>query len=58
MQFQEGGPLEEESEEDDVPEITSSEALIWLGILTLWVSFLSGYLVDAIEVILLIIFTF
>ncbi|CAN6444892.1 unnamed protein product [Victoria cruziana] len=49
MQFQEGGPLEEESEEDDVPEITSSEALIWLGILTLWVSFLSGYLVDAIE---------
>ncbi|KAF3780533.1 Vacuolar cation/proton exchanger 2 [Nymphaea thermarum] len=46
---EEGGQVEEESEEEDVPEITPSEALIWLGILTLWVSFLSGYLVDAIE---------
>lgn len=38
-------------DEDDTPEITMWEAIAWLTILTLWVSVLSGYLVDAIQVI-------
>ncbi|CAH8384882.1 unnamed protein product [Eruca vesicaria subsp. sativa] len=49
-------PLEEEtnqneeaSAEDEDPEISKWEAIIWLSILTAWVSLLSGYLVDAIE---------
>lgn len=40
----------EDIDEDDVPEITKWEAIAWLTILTLWVSVLSGYLVDAIQV--------
>ncbi|KAF8082121.1 hypothetical protein N665_0846s0004 [Sinapis alba] len=40
---------EETSEEDEDPEISKWEAIIWLSILTAWVSLLSGYLVDAIE---------
>ncbi|CAI9267653.1 unnamed protein product [Lactuca saligna] len=39
----------DEPEEEDVPEITMWEAIAWLTILTLWVSVLSGYLVDAIQ---------
>ncbi|KAL4560102.1 hypothetical protein LXL04_032251 [Taraxacum kok-saghyz] len=39
----------DEPEEDEVPEITMWEAIAWLTILTLWVSVLSGYLVDAIQ---------
>ncbi|CAN0928249.1 Vacuolar cation/proton exchanger 2 [Linum grandiflorum] len=35
--------------EEEVPEITKWEAISWLAILTLWVSVLSGYLVDAIQ---------
>ncbi|KAJ0263952.1 Vacuolar cation/proton exchanger 2 [Hirschfeldia incana] len=49
-------PLEEETnqkeeacDEDEDPEISKWEAIIWLSILTAWVSLLSGYLVDAIE---------
>ncbi|CAN8259511.1 unnamed protein product [Cochlearia groenlandica] len=49
-------PLDEEtnqnddtSAEDEDPEISKWESIIWLSILTAWVSFLSGYLVDAIE---------
>ncbi|KAI3941046.1 hypothetical protein MKW92_045322 [Papaver armeniacum] len=40
---------EEESDDDEAPEITLWEAIGWLGVLTLWISVLSGYLVDAIE---------
>jgi hypothetical protein len=50
---------EEEAIEDveDEKEITQCEAICWLFILTIWISVLSGYLVDAIQVmkILLII---
>lgn len=41
---------EEDSEEDDVPEITYCEAMVWLAVITLWISVLSGYLVDTIQV--------
>ncbi|XP_018440121.1 vacuolar cation/proton exchanger 2 isoform X2 [Raphanus sativus] len=40
---------EETSDEDEEPEISKLESIIWLSILTAWVSLLSGYLVDAIE---------
>ncbi|VVB00158.1 unnamed protein product [Arabis nemorensis] len=39
----------ETPEDDEEPEISKWEAIIWLSILTAWVSLLSGYLVDAIE---------
>ena len=44
-------------DEEDEKEITQWEAICWLFILTIWISVLSGYLVDAIQVlkILLII---
>ncbi|XP_057967752.1 vacuolar cation/proton exchanger 3-like [Malania oleifera] len=38
-----------DSEEEELAEITNWEAVGWLIILTLWVSVLSGYLVDAIQ---------
>ncbi|XP_057459997.1 vacuolar cation/proton exchanger 2-like [Actinidia eriantha] len=51
----EEGPSEEErnistedSDDEEAPEITRWEAIGWLAVLTLWVSVLSGYLVDAI----------
>lgn len=40
----------EDSDDDETPEITYWEAIAWLAILTLWVSVLSGYLVDALQV--------
>lgn len=40
----------DDSDEEEAPEITQWEAIGWLAILTLWVSLLSGYLVDAIQV--------
>ncbi|VVA97479.1 unnamed protein product [Arabis nemorensis] len=40
---------EETSAEEEDPEISKWESIIWLSILTAWVSLLSGYLVDAIE---------
>lgn len=42
---------DEASDEEEVPEITHWEAIGWLAVLTLWISVLSGYLVDAIQVI-------
>eukprot|EP00268_Persea_americana_P046970 TRINITY_DN4859_c0_g1_i4.p1 TRINITY_DN4859_c0_g1~~TRINITY_DN4859_c0_g1_i4.p1 ORF type:complete len:422 (+),score=70.87 TRINITY_DN4859_c0_g1_i4:717-1982(+) len=48
-------PIGEEGDDDvvdpneDAPEITQSEAIGWLAVLTIWVSLLSGYLVDAIQ---------
>lgn len=41
---------EETSDDSEDPEISRWEAIIWLSILTAWVSLLSAYLVDAIEV--------
>lgn len=41
---------EEEVEEEEAPEITKWEAIGWLAVLTIWISILSGYLVDAIQV--------
>jgi Ca2+:H+ antiporter len=46
---EESNQNEETSAEDEDPEISKWEAIIWLSILTAWVSLLSGYLVDAIE---------
>ncbi|XP_015894167.1 vacuolar cation/proton exchanger 2 [Ziziphus jujuba] len=49
------GPLDgegdnnEDSDEEEAPELTHWEAICWLAILTVWVSILSGYLVDAIQ---------
>lgn len=43
------GSLEDEDEEES-PEISKLEALVWLFIFTIWISFLSEYLVNAIEV--------
>jgi Ca2+:H+ antiporter len=40
-----------EEEEEDEKEITQWEAVCWLFILTIWISILSGYLVDAIQVL-------
>ncbi|TXG69478.1 hypothetical protein EZV62_004413 [Acer yangbiense] len=40
---------DEDSVEDEAPEITHWEAIGWLAILTIWVSILSGYLVDTIQ---------
>ncbi|XP_042021386.1 vacuolar cation/proton exchanger 3-like [Salvia splendens] len=39
----------EEADEDEVPEINPWEAIGWLAMLTLWISLLSGYLVDEIQ---------
>ncbi|OVA12328.1 Sodium/calcium exchanger membrane region [Macleaya cordata] len=44
-----GSPTEESSLEDEVPEISKWESIIWLAIFTAWISVLSEYLVDAIE---------
>ncbi|KAF3326510.1 vacuolar cation/proton exchanger 2-like protein [Carex littledalei] len=40
---------EEEEQEEEAPEITQWEAVGWLFVLTIWISILSGYLVDAIQ---------
>lgn len=47
---EEGSPSGESSDVDDEsPEITKWESVIWLAVMTAWISFLSDYLVDAIE---------
>ena len=46
---QEGDNNEDADEEEDL-ELTKWEAIGWLAILTVWISILSGYLVDAIQV--------
>ncbi|XP_062008972.1 vacuolar cation/proton exchanger 2-like isoform X1 [Rosa rugosa] len=45
----EEGDNDEDCDEDEIPEITHWEAIGWLSVLTVWVSILSGYLVDAIQ---------
>ncbi|ONK65993.1 uncharacterized protein A4U43_C06F3080 [Asparagus officinalis] len=42
-------PNEDDSDEEEVPEVTLWEALVWLAVLTIWISVLSEYLVNAIE---------
>ncbi|XWS47273.1 hypothetical protein CRYUN_Cryun14cG0138300 [Craigia yunnanensis] len=37
------------SDDDEAPEISMWEAIVWLSILTAWIAVLSEYLVDAIE---------
>ncbi|XP_022771627.1 vacuolar cation/proton exchanger 3-like isoform X2 [Durio zibethinus] len=39
----------ETSDDDEAPEISMWEAIVWLSILTTWIAVLSEYLVDAIE---------
>ncbi|KAM5582779.1 hypothetical protein ABKV19_002954 [Rosa sericea] len=48
---EEGNQNEENSDDDDdeTPEISKWESIIWLIIMTSWISFLSEYLVNAIE---------
>lgn len=50
LQLLQEGDNNEDCDEDEVPEITHWEAIGWLSVLTVWVSILSGYLVDAIQV--------
>ncbi|RDY01543.1 Vacuolar cation/proton exchanger 2, partial [Mucuna pruriens] len=45
----EEGDNGENSDDDEELELTQWEAIIWLAILTAWVSILSGYLVDALQ---------
>ncbi|ONK61183.1 uncharacterized protein A4U43_C08F27080 [Asparagus officinalis] len=45
----EDGPNENDSDEEEVPEVTLWEAIAWLAVLTIWISVLSEYLVNAIE---------
>ncbi|KAK8496566.1 hypothetical protein V6N13_013344 [Hibiscus sabdariffa] len=40
---------ENDDDEDEVPEISKWESIIWLAIMTAWISILSDYLVDTIE---------
>ncbi|XP_020103866.1 vacuolar cation/proton exchanger 2-like isoform X4 [Ananas comosus] len=47
---EEEGSNEGDSDEEEVPEITQLEAICWLAVLTIWISVLSGYLVDAIQI--------
>ena len=37
-------------DDEEAPEISKWESIVWLSILTAWISVLSEYLVDAIEV--------
>ncbi|XP_022735423.1 vacuolar cation/proton exchanger 2-like isoform X2 [Durio zibethinus] len=46
---EEGSQNEENSDDDEAPEISKLESLIWLAIMTAWISILSDYLVDTIE---------
>ncbi|TYK19377.1 vacuolar cation/proton exchanger 5 isoform X1 [Cucumis melo var. makuwa] len=48
--YEEETHSEESSDEDEAPEISKWESVIWLSILTVWISVLSKYLVDAIEI--------
>lgn len=44
------GDNTEDFDDEEAPELTHWEAICWLAVLTVWVSILSGYLVDAIQV--------
>ncbi|KAG9450155.1 hypothetical protein H6P81_010120 [Aristolochia fimbriata] len=46
---EDGNQSPRSSDDDEVPEISKWESIIWLAIITAWISFLSGYLVDALE---------
>ncbi|EOY11877.1 Cation exchanger 2 isoform 1 [Theobroma cacao] len=48
---EEGSQNEEQSDDDDdeAPEISKWESIIWLAIMTAWISILSDYLVDTIQ---------
>lgn len=46
---EEGSQSEDGSDDDEAPEISKWESIIWLFIMTAWISFLSEYLVRAIE---------
>eukprot|EP00262_Sarcandra_glabra_P000094 TRINITY_DN1012_c0_g2_i1.p1 TRINITY_DN1012_c0_g2~~TRINITY_DN1012_c0_g2_i1.p1 ORF type:complete len:436 (+),score=65.26 TRINITY_DN1012_c0_g2_i1:178-1485(+) len=46
---EEGDHSEENSDEEEGPEITLWEAICWLAALTVWISVLSEFLVDAIQ---------
>jgi hypothetical protein len=48
--LQEEAPNEDTTEEDEEIEISMWEAITWLAVLTIWISVLSEYLVNAIEV--------
>ncbi|CAA6664562.1 unnamed protein product [Spirodela intermedia] len=48
-EVQEEGTTNDDPCEDEEPEISLWEAIVWLAILTVWISVLSGYLVDAIQ---------
>lgn len=48
---QEGSQNEEALDDDEAPEISKWESITWLIIMTVWISVLSEYLVNAIEVI-------
>lgn len=50
LSTQEGIQSEEALDDDEAPEISKWESIIWLLIMTVWISVLSEYLVDAIEV--------
>lgn len=50
LSTQEGSQSEEALDDDEAPEISKWESIIWLLIMTVWISVLSEYLVDAIEV--------
>lgn len=54
VQNQAEDQTEENSDEEEAPEITKWESVIWLSILTAWISVLSEYLVNAIEVTCLV----
>ncbi|KAK0588922.1 hypothetical protein LWI29_007128 [Acer saccharum] len=42
-------PTEESSVDEEAPEISKWESIIWLSVFTAWISILSEFLVDAIE---------
>ncbi|OWM85929.1 vacuolar cation/proton exchanger 5-like isoform X2 [Punica granatum] len=43
------GESQNADDNDEEPEISKWEAIIWLAVMTAWISFLSEYLVDAID---------
>ncbi|XP_060973713.1 vacuolar cation/proton exchanger 5-like isoform X3 [Cannabis sativa] len=46
---EEGNQTGESPDDDETPEISKWESIIWLSIMTAWISILSEYLVNAIE---------
>ncbi|XP_068636901.1 vacuolar cation/proton exchanger 5-like [Aristolochia californica] len=46
---EEGDQSARRSDDKEIPEISKWESIFWLAIITAWISYLSGYLVDALE---------